>query len=50
MKIFCQVAIETVEVESIEVLLETWRERRGGRIVLTKDINRLEDGEDDDKA
>lgn len=42
-------ATEAGEVESMEAPTKTWR-KRGGRILLTGDINGSEGGGDEDEA
>lgn len=49
MRLFCRAATKTVEIESMETLLKTWREREGGTF-LTKVMNGSEDGRYTDEA
>lgn len=49
MKLFCPIAIEAVEVESMGAPGET-RRKGGGGIVIMEDTNVSEDGGDEDEA
>lgn len=49
MRLSCWIAIEVVEVKSMEVTVETWR-KRGCGIVLMEDRNGFQDGGDEDEA
>lgn len=49
MRLLSQVAIETVDVEQMEVPVGTWGERGGG-IAFTEDVNKSENGGEEDEA
>lgn len=49
MRFFCEVAIDTAEVESAEAQMDSWREKKSW-IVLGEDVNKLEDARDVDEV
>lgn len=49
MRLFCRVAVATAEIESTEVLVETFRERRSG-IVLIEYMNGFKNSGDGDET